>query len=1398
MLNSLRDNLLPIFLLGLIVLVLGLLGFVIWASLRQQKGLDKPDAQKSERIDVESLKQSFRRAVELIEANIVSGAERYNIPWVLVLNDGLSRAGLPLVQSGLHTGLSADSTLSAAAQGITWNFFDEGVVVQFGIEYLGSPDGEDDGNRIWEEFLSLCEGYRPERPFDSVVLSLPASMMVRDDPKALLDIAEYAKSIHRRLWRTQIGLAMRFPIYTVVAGCESIPGFARMASVLPEGLRNSILGWSSPFDLSAPYQSAWVDSAVNAVAASLSDACQELSSLESHGSDSAEYFLLPLQVESLRSSLKVFCDELMKLSSYHEPFMLRGIYLTGDCSFAAQLLARQSSQVVADVASVPQAESGTETGRAASPTTKPASLAIEAAQKPAFLRQVFESKIFGESGLARPTQTQRLRSPLLSRTTRWVVVGLLVFWALGLAFATIRMDTQFRMIAEVLQRLEQDAKSGASAGTGSKASALIDEGGYQDPTKIRSIQDIAALTRLNQGHINSVFMPGSWSWFDDLGDRLDGLTASRFAQNALIPMRRAVHQQLSQLTGVPLDPATGNLINGATCNLPLNWASQTLDRSGVPSLSVNRTPEFGAALQYLANIEQIDQVIAAMNRLVDGTAPPSGGDLRLIVKAFAGVDPKADMDRQAVLFRRYAKSAADGAPLEPMQAAASCTFKLAMKELDKRLFVENELLLSEKRIADMASKLVAGGVGSVDPGRAIEGWKAIQDEFYRQEDLFDPGQGYWMNRRSFDANKGYADMLQSAVSVSLIGPAAVAQAKATTNERLGEFLNDWDATQRASRSTIGKGLVWSDKENKWSFAEDRVNLMTGLTELLLQSYSNILIRRSGLAAQSQSTISWDKVKLDQALALSATRKDFYTNILPKFPAVARAEIDQLASSLIANVVIDLTAQSMIVNQAGVRPPPIDDSVRTRLSSLQSLLIDIGAKPSADQITAVMAMDAQVRLRLLDDAFQRSDVYIPQDRSFRNWVGDKAPFQQAFSVSDSQGLAAYVADQSTYVDSLSREADNLLPRLDSTFASSPVAVRWQGIVNDLSRYRLKSPNSSLMLLEQFVLVTAADVDRGNCADKLIAKPVARGSSDVFAERQQMLLTGLANRCRDLMSTERRDLWDGFAQRFNQDLAGRSPFMFLSNAQASAAPGVIVGQVRSAEIAAVDPDTTGMVLRLFDPAHKLLNDKSTSRSGSASPGAPVLRFDLQMDRVRNFMAPLYLTDENVPAGYDLSVEFRSNVAFEVEGNQIAEWSLTVGNQTLRQRDPARLLRWQPGMPVVLELRLARDGPLVPKTDATQPWMSIDNRTASFRFADPWALYSFISRHRDIESAPRPDAKSQLLRFEFPLGSPADNTTEMPAVASRARVFMRLTITGAGKRVPLVWPVIFPIAAPVWGSQ
>ena len=103
-----------------------------------------------------SLRNSFRQAVELIEANIAARSERYSIPWVLVLNEGAARGQLPIEQSGVPSALSTEAAMAASAQGISWHFFDRGVVVDLQGAYLGSPDDEDAAEKPWDEFLGLC------------------------------------------------------------------------------------------------------------------------------------------------------------------------------------------------------------------------------------------------------------------------------------------------------------------------------------------------------------------------------------------------------------------------------------------------------------------------------------------------------------------------------------------------------------------------------------------------------------------------------------------------------------------------------------------------------------------------------------------------------------------------------------------------------------------------------------------------------------------------------------------------------------------------------------------------------------------------------------------------------------------------------------------------------------------------------------------------------------------------------------------------------------------------------------------------------------------------------------------------------------------------------------------
>ncbi len=1372
MLSYLADHLAPWVLLALLVVALAVLGLVLWAARRGADSEPPASRPVPPRVNLEGVRHSFRQAVGLIESNLSSHAERYKTSWTLVLNTAETGEVLPLAAAGIPRALASDDTLSAQAHGLHWHFFDKGVVIQVQGQGADAPDAADaPGAAAWDQLLGLCRKYRPERPFDAIVVAVPAAALLTDDPQARADIAARAKDVHRRLWLAQNRFAMQFPVYLVISGCEVVPGFTAFGRALPDNLRRSMLGWSSPFELSAPFQSAWIDAGMDAVTRDAQDACAELCALAVAGGDSADYFLLPTHLADLRAGTRLFMEELMRPSAYHEPFLFRGFYLTGDCSEAQAL--RTSSRALPAVR--PALSGGpegdpTEAAPEAAPqistvpapsqpatSTPPSAFSPERlAPEPAFLRDVFERKIFAEPGLVRASRTQHLPRPLVSRVLRWTAVAVPAVWALGLAAYTVRLSNLAPQVVTVLQELAHQGRA-----TGEPMDIERD--------RARVLGTLALMERMEGGQLGALLMPGSWTVFDDLQLKLRNRLERGFIDNAIEPLRMGAYARISELTGVPTDPATGTLIVGSACTLPAGWQDQVqaARRSG---LNVEDLPEFTAMLEFTARLEELDRGVRAMERLSYAQVAASGEDLRVAVRVFLGAEVGAKLDRAAELLRKQSLRLVPLA-LGPMQQASVCAFEAGMKSLHARMFDRNELLLSEQGL-DALARSLAGAGGSVDRSRLQKGWQTVLDTLARQDALMVGGKGAWMRHPELSLGPAHEGLMQRMQALALVGAPAVDAAQQQTQQASARFWAQWSLLLNPqAEHLLGVGLLWLEKEARWSHTPERTALREALAHLLSQPFMKAVPRALPEPASGQA-VAWDAARLDQALVLADTRRKLEAEALPKIPPAVREDVHALMRGALADAVVDLLAQSVMFMPAAAAPA-VGEADRLRLARAGSALSDLGARAAVVRLGQVLARDAMVRLRRLDDALAQGDFYRPRDLDFRSWTGDKSPMPAAFGAGDAAGLAVYAATQQAFIDALAREAEALLPALEGS-GGSLMVQRWRGITGDMARYRLKSAASSLSQLEQFVVATAADVDLLNCADRI--RPMPRRVGDFFSDQLVALQSALATRCQDLRRTETRDAWSRFAEAFNRDLAGRAPFRAASGTSPERPPA--------------DVEEGAAVLQNFERVQRLLGARAVASE-------PIRRFAEQMERVRVFMAPLYPTTPEAAPGYDVYAEFRANPAQEHQGNKIIEWSLTVGTQTLRAREPVRPLRWEPGLPIEVRLRLARDGPVAPQAEAGQPAMSVEEpREVRYRFSDPWALYSLIASQREPESASRTEARSQLLRFEFPLVATGvvglAQTQEM-----RARVYLRLAVSPAGKRAPLAWPGAFPVRAPDWST-
>ena len=1555
-LNLLAENATILILIGLFVLAAILLGLVFWAAAKRPTG-EENVAAKTRSISVSSLRHSFRRAVELFELNISKRSERYNFTWSLILNEGSVSHELPLQSSGLPTALSGDATVKASAHGVSWSFFEAGVAIQLQSPLLGSEEeGGDSVGKVWEELLGLCVAYRPDRPFDSIVISIPAVLLANSDPLARAELTERAKILSRRLAYAQNQLALQFPIYVVISQCEELTGFAKFSSRLPERLRSTMFGWSSPFDLNTPFQERWVDLAIAEMTGVCSEVCAELSCLEVPGEDSSDYFLVPSEIEGLKLGLTSFLTELMRVSSFHESFLLRGIYLTGDSSPDAQLL--NSDLIHSDDSVANASPSGIDQSKVNYESSPGPSVSIaveDRALRPAFLREIFENKIFLEAGLVEGSIRRKFR-PSLSLAARWSAAGFATAWMLAIAAFSVNLNHNVASIAGALADINRYRSNPTAPGAGEVVDYFT-----QRELALRTLKlaEQIDLTLADYGQrLWAVVVPGSWPIWEPLHKRVEQRLKVEITDNLIGNMRRTAIARVANLTGIPVDPSTGSLIQGTDCSLPRGW-SETTDTAGSKAVNIEDLPEFLSTLKFLAEIEQIESAIMAFNRLVAGSAPPSEEDVELAVKAFFGVDTVDRADTIALLFRRQKDHTT--IPLESLKTPIGCSFAGANNALMTRLFEQNPLLAAEIRVGDALKHVMEVSGRGVDWITQKQAWEEVLRALKDEESFLGLGKGEWLASDDFQLGVAYSEMFNRAGALGLIEKSKLAEIKRNNTEQFLEFSLSWQtaiANHTATANSSAPGLTWSDKAKRWTLSSDRVLLIESLTAL----FGTLSDPSAGKFPDLQvgEFLSWERAKLERAIGVQDRYKKLQLDVLSKVPSAYSEKLERLAALAIARETTDLVLQAMNVHAAWEHPQPLSDSDRARYGRIRTFLADLGVKPEADAFATLIRTDAINRIRRLDDEFSRYEIFIPRDRDFATWQGNKAPMLAAFGVTDSGALSSYVIQQISLVDSTVKEIEPLiqvatamqvagtpptplftrwasivseygryksksplsslgtleqyvltssseldwtnchqslagkvgarkpgdffaerlfvlqngvagrcrelrpllvtdaqrkLRALDESFnrldlfaprdrefqnwngskgpifdaygvgdsvamasyfsqqvsliensvreaepllrqmelvlaengsgkASAPadssgiakLSQRWGTITSELGLYRTKSPLSVLAAMEQFLVTSGTDLDGSNCIERTAVRPMLKSGADVFSERLFALRSAVATRCRILKKTEAQENWKRFSEYFNLNLAGRPPF-------------------GPADKKPAEVEDIGAAIKLFERANGSLSDKTNTDLVQAA-GPSLRRFSESMDRAKKFLAPLVSSEDSAASGYDVAIEFRANPAAELEGNKIIDWSFTLGNQTISFRDGPKVLRWEPGIPTMVRFRVARDGPVAPKSDPSQALMEVEEKTVSFRFLDSWSLLSLIAQQRDAGISTRGDSRTAVLKFEFPLVSPMLPIQNLKD--SQARVFLRLTVTPAGKRSTLAWPGDLPTVAPQWGVQ
>src|SRR5215213_4441286 len=284
------------------------------------------------------LKASFSRALKMLRAHVTRRDYRYRLPWFLMVGETGAGKSTTLGESGmgLPLGRPAEQT-HGVKQGLSWFFFDRGVVLDVAGEMVLRRDGEASNQRGWNQLARLLQKHRPERPLDGVVLTIPATdLLAARGLEGRARIEQKAACLYRKLWQAQKLLGMSFPVYVLVTKCDEVTGFQSLCRELPQGAREEMFGWSSPYTLETAYRPEWIEEAFQNVHRYLFQLQVEVFAERGDVQDRDGLFLLPSEMQALKTPLQLYLDHDFKESSFHDSFFFRGVYFCGDAGEDAQ------------------------------------------------------------------------------------------------------------------------------------------------------------------------------------------------------------------------------------------------------------------------------------------------------------------------------------------------------------------------------------------------------------------------------------------------------------------------------------------------------------------------------------------------------------------------------------------------------------------------------------------------------------------------------------------------------------------------------------------------------------------------------------------------------------------------------------------------------------------------------------------------------------------------------------------------------------------------------------------------------------------------------------------------------------------------------------------------------
>lgn len=1309
------------------------------------------------------LSRSFAYALQVLQ-NIVGGrGYRYRLPWLMVLGEEGSGKSSLLESLRLPLPVGAPSW-SDRSLPCGWWFFDHGVVLDVQGRLVLEQNSLESNEQEWHLLLNLLVNHRPNRPLDGIVLTISCQDLLT---RSLSELSVRAEAIYAKFWEVQRMLGMKLPVFVMITHCDKVPGFTSFCQEIPAENRDDMFGWSNPYPLEMAYKPSWMDEMFQHIGDQLIRLQQEIFTYGKVYTERDGLLLFPREFEKLYEPLSVYLNRVFKGDNLYENFFFRGVFFSGD----SQVNSAEDNPLFQSLeASFNTALSPVKSSAAVPGAPAEGGVTRQAQHSIYFSTALFREKIFVEKGLVRFVRRRFLAN---SKTLRASQLGILLLTGggiIGLMHAYSNLMDARSLILPSINRIGYAIQRSLSG----QSQTTTDHAFFQQQATLV----LQAMTEVRSERLFSFFIPNSW--LSPLDNRIQKVLTVAYD----VVILRAIAYEIRR--GVE-DAISGNLP-------PIQEKTKESER-----INPEQSPAFLQLQQYISELTKFQNLIAKYNDLQD-----TGNltDFGFVLETLFGKVLTPDFYRDVKGIYRQALVASRIQPIGFYEYTDRATGRVHyLSEAFIQQALDPAKLTPQIERLQKALKEFSYAKASY----TVDQLRELVQTLSHTISIFTNPEAVWLERETFSPGAGFNDLVGKMASSNFFQPSLIDEFIA----RCGEAFQEFRGVVVGYRSPLTGPLFVLDNNINTPFVSPALLNLQGFLNLLLAQPFMSAVEETPIqtSISPNMTLIWNYATLYEASKLMGSFERFFTSKLSTIPDDMKETLRLICLKGLYRTLGAKIAQAqqfvpLSIPDSAAAPEEIFlgevQNLRAVLPLLTQILKGLQVSKSAHfskKLQEVLERQGTILLERIDDIFEADKPYHADNDAIQNWRGSLPQLLAVFGTIGLEQLKTHLGLQRQRMHYLAKEftepAVQLLEEIYKNDLHKPhLASKWRDILTQLSLYNRKSP-STIQTLEEFIISELPQMDLENCP---IILGMAKGAAtDYFQEKLQNIRDAFGKQCRGENTKASESAYNKIANYFNENLAGRYPF------------------VPKGFTSYPDADITSVIgfYALFDAqgpyAQELLRVKLKKKNLAVKPA---LAFLQRMQKLRSFFEPFLTSPQNGDGGepsIPFELYFRTNEAHEKNGNQIISWLVSIGDESYDFTKKKVMVRWPYSSPIKVEIRFALGSPYRPVEASDQAALSVGPLSATYTYKGCWAFLRML----EAQKAPTSDFDEGIdpqpttLRFDVPTVPkdrvyPSTACDETPAAPLKTRLFMsvKLVKPSANGITNFNLPS-FPVAAPPMNS-